>query len=182
MTDDSGMLRKSAKANFKTLGAKLGKDMKTAAGIIAALSHDEISRLEKEGGMRLEVNGATYTLAPEDLVVSTEDLPGWKSAAENGLTVALDVNLTPELEAEGIARDLVNRIQNLRKEKDFNVTDRIRVLLQAHPAIDSAVALFGEYISQEVLADELRLTEQIGEGDLLELNDEIQIAATIATI
>ena len=182
VTDESGMLRKSAKANFKTLGARLGKDMKTIAAMIAAFSHHEIVQLEKNGSAQITIDGSVYTLTPEDLIISTEDLPGWKSAAENGLTVALDVSLTPELEAEGVARDLVNRIQHLRKEKDFNVTDRIRVLLQDHPAIRPAVALFGDYISAEVLADELRMADQIANGDVLELDEETGIAAKIERI
>ncbi len=117
ITDASGLLKKGAKANFKTLGAKLGKDMKDAAALIANFTNDDINALEKSGWLEVLINGNAYTLTPDDLIITTEDLPGWKVASDGALTVALDVTLTPELLAEGTARDLVNRIQNIRKDK-----------------------------------------------------------------
>ena len=174
VTDSSGLLKKSAKANFKTLGGKLGKDMKDAAAFIAAMSNEDISALEKSGSLAVTFNGNAYTLTPEDLLLSTEDLPGWKTASDGALTVALDVTLTPELLAEGTARDLVNRIQNLRKENDFNVTDRIAVSLERHSAIEDAVLQFGEYIKAEVLADSLEFGENF-QGEKVELNDEVSL-------
>lgn len=174
VTDSSGLLKKSAKANFKTLGGKLGKDMKDAAAFIAAMSNEDISALEKSGSLAITFNGNAYTLTPEDLLLSTEDLPGWKTASDGALTVALDVTLTPELLAEGTARDLVNRIQNLRKENDFNVTDRIAVSLERHSAIEDAVLQFGEYIKAEVLADSLEFGENF-QGEKVELNDEVSL-------
>ena len=174
VTDASGLLKKSAKANFKTLGGKLGKDMKDAAAFIAAMSNEDISALEKSGSLDVTFNGNAYTLTPEDLLLSTEDLPGWKTASDGPLTVALDVTLTPELLAEGTARDLVNRIQNLRKENDFNVTDRIAVSLERHSAIEDAVVQFGEYIKAEVLADSLEFGENF-QGEKVELNDEVSL-------
>ncbi|MEI6412208.1 MAG: isoleucine--tRNA ligase, partial [Bacteroidota bacterium] len=170
ITDASGLLKKGAKANFKTLGAKLGKDMKAAADLIAAFSNEDINALEKSGALNVTINGNAYTLTPEDMIVSTEDLPGWKVASDGALTVALDVNMTDELLAEGTARDLVNRIQNLRKEKDFSVTDRIRVTLEKHAAIVDAVQQFGEYIKAEVLAESLIMSDSVG-GEKIELND-----------
>jgi isoleucyl-tRNA synthetase len=172
ITDASGLLKKGAKANFKTLGAKLGKDMKEAAAFIAAFTNDEINTLEREGSMAVVFNGNNYTLVPEDMIVSTEDLPGWKVATDGPLTVALDVTLSEALLAEGMARDLVNRIQNIRKDRNFNVTDRISVLLQDHPAIRQAVTQFGEYIKGEVLATELVLTEGVS-GEQIELEEEL---------
>lgn len=178
LTDASGLLKKAAKANFKTLGAKLGKDMKDAAAMIAAFTNEEINALERTGSHALEVNGQQYTLTPEDMVVSTEDLPGLKTASEGALTVALDVQLTEALLAEGTARDLVNRIQNMRKDKNFNVTDRIRVRLEPHPAILDAVTQFADYIKGEVLANELSLAEGLN-ADQLELTEEVSIGVEI---
>jgi len=178
ITDASGLLKKAAKANFKTLGARLGKDMKAAADAIAAFSNEQINELEKAGQAEILANGNPYTITPEDLLVTTEDLPGWKVASDGPLTVALDVHLTEELLAEGAARDLVNRIQNLRKEKNFNVTDRIEVALEKHPAIEQAVLQFGTYIQQEVLANSLQL-EVEGSWETIELNDEVSLGIVI---
>jgi isoleucyl-tRNA synthetase len=178
ITDASGLIKKSAKANFKTLGARLGKDMKEAANIIAGFSNEEINALEKAGSVDITVNGVIYAVTPEDLVVSTEDLPGWKVASDQGLTVALDVHMTDALLAEGTARDLVNRIQNLRKEKDFNVTDRIHVTLEKHPAILSAVEQFADYIRGEVLATKLELSDAPIE-EKVELNDEVSLGIKV---
>ncbi len=174
ITDSSGLLKKGAKANFKTLGAKLGKDMKVAADLIAAMTNEEINALEQSGSRAITANGTEYTIVPEDLIVTTEDLPGWKVASDAGLTVALDVHLNDDLVAEGTARDLVNRIQNVRKEKDFNVTDRIDVAIAPHAAIEQAVAKFGDYIKAEVLANSLIVTEK-GAFEPVELNDEVTL-------
>ena len=178
ITDASGLLKKAAKANFKTLGAKLGKDMKDAAALIAEFTNDDINTIEKTGDIKILVQGNEYTITPEDLVVTTEDLPGWKVASEGALTVALDVHMTPALQAEGTARDLVNRIQNIRKEKDFNVTDRITVTLEKHQAILSAVEQFHEYIKAEVLATDLVLADQVG-GEKVELDDVVSIGIEV---
>ena len=179
ITDASGLLKKGAKANFKTLGAKLGKDMKEAAALIANFSNDEIDNLEKAGSLDVSINGNAYTLTPEDLVVTTEDLPGWKVASDGELTVALDVTLTPELLAEGTARDLVNRIQNIRKDKDFNVTDRVTVTLEKHAAILDAVEKFRDYIKAEVLATDLVLADSV-DGEKIELEDEVAVGIEVS--
>ncbi len=178
ITDASGLLKKSAKANFKTLGAKLGKDMKAAAEHIASMSNEDINALEKAGALAIDINGTAYTITPEDLIVSTEDLEGWKVANDGPLTVALDVHLSDALLAEGTARDLVNRIQNLRKEKDFNVTDRIAVRLEKHPAVIAAATQFGDYIKGEVLANSLVLVEDL-EAEKIELEDEVMVGIAI---
>lgn len=178
ITDASGLLKKGAKANFKTLGAKLGKDMKEAAALIGNFSNDEINALEKSGGMDISINGNDYTLTPDDLIVTTEDLPGWKVASDGALTVALDVTLTPELLAEGTARDLVNRIQNIRKDKDFNVTDRVTVVLEKHEAILAAVERFHDYIKAEVLATDLLLSDVV-EGEKVELEDGVMVGIQV---
>ncbi len=179
VTDASGLLKKRAKANFKTLGGKLGKDMKAAADLIAAFSNDDINTLERNGQIDLNVNGATYAITPEDLVVSTEDLPGWAVATDGEVTVALDVTVTDALLAEGVARDLVNRIQNLRKDKNFNVTDRVDVKVERIPAVVSAVEQFGEYIRGEVLATSLVLSDS-GAWERVELNDEVEVGVEVS--
>jgi isoleucyl-tRNA synthetase len=181
VTDASGLLKKGAKANFKTLGAKLGKDMKDAAAMIAGFTNEQINALEKTGALAVTLNGNNYSITPEDLVITTEDLPGWKVATEGALTVALDVTLNEALLAEGTARDLVNRIQNLRKDKDFNVTDRIAVRIERHPAIEAAVAQFGEYIKEEVLANSLSLTDGLN-GETVELNDDVSLVMAVEVV
>lgn len=181
VTDASGLLKKGAKANFKTLGAKLGKDMKDAANLIASFTNEEIDALEKSGSKIFNINGKDYTITPEDLIITTEDLPGWKVATDGRLTVALDVNLSDELLAEGTARDLVSVIQKLRKDKDFNVTDRIAVRINAHQAIKAAVEQFGSYIKEEVLANELVLADAVA-GETVELNDEVQLNVEVRVV
>ena len=178
VTDASGMLKKQAKANFKTLGGKLGKDMKEAAVMIAAMDHHQIEALEKAGQVEVTINGNPYSITPEDLIISTEDLPGWKTASEDGLTVALDVNLSEELISEGIARDMVNRIQNLRKEANFNITDRIEIRIQRDPAIERALRKFEPYIREETLADRIVLEDQL-DGTEVELNDELAMIVSV---
>ncbi len=179
ITDASGLLKKGAKANFKTLGAKLGKDMKEVATMIANFSNDDIDALEISGEIKVSVFGNTYSLTPEDLIVTTEDLPGWKVASDGDLTVALDVTLTSELLAEGTARDLVNRIQNIRKDKDFNVTDRVTVTLEKHKAIIDAVEKFHDYIKTEVLATDLVLADAVA-GEKVELEDEVVLRIEVS--
>ncbi|MDZ4679490.1 MAG: isoleucine--tRNA ligase [Saprospiraceae bacterium] len=180
ITDASGLLKKQAKANFKTLGAKLGKDMKGAAERIAAFSNEEINALEKAGSMPIEVNGTTYDLVPADLIVTTEDLPGWKVASDGSLTVALDVTLSEALETEGLARDLVNRIQNIRKDRDFNVTDRISVRLERHEAIAAVVEQFGDYIKSETLAQSIALEAGFEGTEKVELPGELMVGIEVS--
>jgi isoleucyl-tRNA synthetase len=180
VTDASGLIHKRAKPNFKTLGKRLGKQMKAAADLIAAWGQDEIRQLEKTGRFVLEIEGIPCETTLEDYEILTEDIPGWQVATDNGITVALDITLSPELEAEGMARELVNRIQNIRKNRDFNVTDRIRIALQQHPAVDPAVQQFGAYICQETLADLLVLQKDLQKGELLDLPDDLQVWVEVA--
>ena len=178
ITDATGLLKKAAKANFKTLGSKLGKDMKEMAAHLAGFDNAQISALEEAGSLDVAINGTNYTITPEDLILSTEDLPGWATATDGPLTVALDVSLTPALEAEGLARDLVNRIQNIRKDKDFNVTDRVVVTVEKHPAILPAVELFRDYIKGETLATDLVLAEAMN-GEKVALNDAVELGIEV---
>jgi isoleucyl-tRNA synthetase len=155
--DTTGMVSKKAKANFKTLGKRLGKNMKTAADLIQNLDQEAISQFEREGTLVVTIEGEQYSLEREDIEVISEDIPGWQVAFEDGITVALDVTLDDELVAEGTARELVNRIQNLRKSIGLNVTDRIKIKVEALDSIEAAVQHFGEYIKAETLADDLQV-------------------------
>ena len=174
-TDTSGIITKKAKPNFKTLGKRLGKAMKAAADVIAGLSQEQINAFERSKTLAITVEGQAFDLEPEDLDVVTEDIPGWMVATDGEITVALDVTLTPELEAEGAARDLVNRIQNIRKERDYNVTDRIVVTVERHELVAPAIAQFSAYIMGETLADELNLTDELADGEAVELAGDVTV-------
>jgi isoleucyl-tRNA synthetase len=181
ITDESGLLTKKAKANFKTLGSRMGKDMKDMANYIAAMSHADITALERTQRMELVLNGTDYYLMAEDMLISTEDLPGWVTASDGNLTVALDITLTEALKAEGTARDLVNRIQSIRRDSNFDVTDRITVRVQEHEAIASAVTQFGDYIATEVLADQVEMVAQVV-GVEVELEDEVVVMVEVRKV
>jgi len=170
ITDTGGLLSKKAKPNFKTLGRRLGKQMKSAAGIISNLDQDTIAEIEKTNQFKLDLDGEVFDLTLEDFEIVTEDIPGWQVATDGPLVVALDMTLTDSLIAEGYARDLVNRIQNLRKQKDFNVTDRIDITVGANSDIESAIAGFNDYIKGETLADSLKVVAGV-EGEEVEWFD-----------
>ncbi|MFT4759746.1 MAG: isoleucyl-tRNA synthetase [Paraglaciecola sp.] len=173
LTEESGVIKKSIKANFKTLGRRLGKNMKAAVQAINQFTEADIANLEKMGKFDLDVDGTNYELTLEDFEIKAEDVPGLLVANDGALTVALDTNLDDALLAEGMARELVNRIQNIRKNADFNVTDRIKVQLEKHEAMETAIAQFGAYIQEEVLADELTLVDGLSTGEQMELPDEV---------
>ncbi len=181
ITDATGLVNKRAKPNFKTLGKRLGPQMKEASTRILALDHEEITRYERDGNLRLELTGGSVEIGPDDLVITSEDIPGWQVASDGAVTVALDVTLDDQLVAEGTARELVNRIQNLRKKLDFDVTDRIIVNLEDHVQVQPAVQHFGQYIKDEVLAKDIRLSQN-PLGDKVELLEgvEIQIELSLA--
>jgi isoleucyl-tRNA synthetase len=128
--DASGILVKSIKPNFKTLGPRFGKDMRFVASAINAMNAADITTIENEGKITVDINGKSVTLAPEDVEITSQDIEGWLVASSGPLTVALDVTLNDALKNEGIARELVNRIQNLRKDSGFEVTDKIEVQTQ----------------------------------------------------
>ena len=182
VTDTSGVIKKKAKPNFKTLGRRLGKHMKQAAQIIGNLSQEEINRIEREGRFELKIDDQTWELTLDDLDIVTEDIPGWLVATDGLITVALDVTITDELRAEGYARDLVNRIQNLRKSRDYNVTDRIAIRLERHPEVEKAVQQFGDYIRTETLADRLELVDHLPEGETIELADGISVRIEVERV
>lgn len=178
--DTSGVVKKRCKPNFKTLGRKLGKDMKAGGEIIEQLSNEQISEIEQTNQYKLTVNGNAYELALEDLEIISEDIPGWLVAnnPESGLIVALDINLSDELIAEGVARELVNRIQNIRKDKDFDITDKISVKIQRHDHIAGAISSFSPYICAEVLATSLEMSDQV-EGELVEMTEDLQLRISV---
>lgn len=156
LRDVSGKITKKIKPNFKVLGAKLGKHMKAFMPAVNALSQDDIQTFEAQGHYDFELNGETVRIDLDDVEVLTDDIPGWLVAVERGLTVALDVDLSDDLKREGIARELVNRIQNLRKESNFDVTDRIVVHLKRHDALEAAVSQYEDYLKGEVLANDVQ--------------------------
>ncbi|KUG05975.1 isoleucine--tRNA ligase [Solirubrum puertoriconensis] len=172
LDDTSGVLVKSVKPNFKRLGQQFGPRLKAVAARIQQMTPEEISQLEKVGQLAVEVEGQPVTLSPEDVEIRTEDLPGWLVATDGPLTVALDVTLTDELRHEGIARELVNRLQNLRKDSGLEVQDKIRVTLGANqPELVQAVEAFGEYIRTETQALSLDLTNGLADGAVLEFDE-----------
>lgn len=169
ITDADGVIKKKAKANFKSLGKKLGKDMKAAADVIGGFSQADIASLEKTNVYKLTIEDRNYELTLEDVEILSEDIPGWTVASDRGITVALDVTITDELYSEGIAREMVNRIQNIRKESDFDVTDRIKVSISATDIVFKAVSGYGDYIRNEVLADTITIEDNDGvETELVE--------------
>ena len=172
-TSATDILKKKVKPNFKALGPKYGKDMKAVADAIGAISNDQlaIGRLEKEGA--LSIIGTAFTIQLSDVEVLTEDVSGWLVASEGGLTVALDITITDELRQEGIARDVVNRIQNLRKDRNFDVTDRIKITIENNnPQLAQAIDAQHAYICEEVQAETLHVAESLGqEATDIEMDD-----------
>lgn len=164
----SHLIIKQIKPNFKTLGARLGKDMKTVAGEISNFSSEQIASLEKEG----KTTVAGYEITTEDVEISTKDIPGWTVASEGKITVALDLILTDELKSEGIAREFINRVQNLRKEKDFELTDRISIQLEESCPFKQEFINNDAYISAEVLSDKIEFVNSLSDFDEIEIDEE----------
>lgn len=162
------MLVKSVKPDFKKLGPKYGKLMKQVAAQIQEMSQNQINELEKNGNISFEVDGQKVNIETTDVEIISEDIPGWLVGNEGRLTIALDITVTDELKKEGIAREFVNRIQNLRKAKNFEITDRIVVKISSNEMFDGAIADFSDYIQSQVLADNIEVTKE-------QLEDEIEI-------
>ncbi len=155
--NDEGILVKSVKPDFKKLGPKFGKNMKAAAEIIKNLDAKSIAALERDGHLSFDLNGTPAEVELSDVEIISEDIPGWLVANEGSLTIALDVTVTPELRREGIARDIVNRIQNIRKARNYDITDRIRLVFAPGADTDDAIRDFADYISRQVLATSLEI-------------------------
>ncbi|MBQ9137876.1 MAG: isoleucine--tRNA ligase [Alistipes sp.] len=157
--DTTGIITKRIKPNFKTLGPKYGKYMKAISALVATFSQEQIAAVESGALTSLDMGAETIEVTAADFEITSEDMPGWLVTSEGKLTVALDIAITPELEREGVARELINRIQNIRKESGLEVTDKIRVEVEAQPLVVDAVAQFGSYIGQQTLAVEVVCTE-----------------------
>ena len=179
LEDASGVLVKQIKPNFKALGPRFGKDIGLISKEIQNLSQDQINLLEKNGELTLDISGKSINLTIEDVEISSQDIPGWLVANANGITVALDITINEELRNEGIARELVNRIQNIRKDSGFEVTDKIKVQLQKETTIEQAVKANEGYIKSETLTNELIFVDQIENGTEIEF-DELQTKVLIS--
>lgn len=171
LEDASDILVKQIKPNFKVLGPRFGKDMKLIANAINAFSADDIKKIEQNGHLDVEVNGKNINLELDDVEIMSQDIEGWLVANEGALTVALDVTISDELRKEGIARELVNRIQNLRKDSGFEVTDRIDVKLQKDAQIEAAISSNETYIKSETLTEDLEIIENLDNGIEIAFDD-----------
>jgi len=184
LNDTSGLLIKKIKPNFRQLGPRYGKLMKDIAAAVASFSQDDILQLETEGNKEIKLGSEKVSLTPDDVEISSEDIPGWLVASEGRLTVALDVNLTLELKEEGIAREFVNRIQNIRKDSGFEVTDKSAIEIQPHEEINSAIEHFGDYIRSQTLAKTIHLVDKIKPADAktIDIDDTISTIITVSKI
>jgi isoleucyl-tRNA synthetase len=171
LDDASGILIKQIKPNFKALGPRFGKDMGLIAKEIQNFSSEQINKLDKEGSIAIVIAGNSLTLSLEEVEISSQDIEGWLVANSNGITVALDITISEELKEEGIARELVNRIQNIRKDSGFEVTDKIKVHLQKNEALEKAVKANETYIKSETLTDTLTFEENVVNGAEIEFDD-----------
>ena len=171
--EGQGILVKKVKCNFRVMGKKFGKLMKGVAAQMSALDQDQIAAFEKAGNITLNIDGQEAVVEVADVEIISEDIPGWLVSNEGNLTVALEVELTPELKKEGMARELINRIQNLRKETGLEITDRIKVTVAPNEETNAAIEAFGDYIKTQVLADSILIAENNGsetEFDEFKLN------------
>lgn len=170
LDDASGVLVKQIKPNFKALGPRFGKDMGLIAKEIQNFSSEQINELERKGELMLVISGNNIILTTDDVEISSQDIPGWLVANANGITVALDITLTEELKNEGIARELVNRIQNIRKDSGFEVTDKIKIQLQQNEELEKAVDANVTYIKSETLTETLDFVAAINDGTEIEFD------------
>jgi isoleucyl-tRNA synthetase len=180
LDDASGVLSKKVKPNFKALGPKFGKEMKAVADGILAMTSENIAILESTG--EFLIPNSTYQITPNEVEILTEDLPGYLSAKDSEITVALDITITPALKQEGIARDFVNRIQNLRKDSGFDVTDKISIkLLDSDPEVTEGVRVFTDFIRQEVQAVSLEIVSELTDGQDVEF-EELTLVVKVAVV
>ena len=176
--EGSGILVKQIKPDFKVLGPRFGKDMKAVAAAISKFDQQQIAEIEKEGEITVLINEINTKLALEDVIISSQDIEGWLVANANGITVALDVTITLDLKNEGIARELVNRIQNLRKDSGFEVTDKIKVTLQNNEILETAVTQYMQYIKEETLTEVMQFQPNLQDGTEIAF-DEIETLISI---
>lgn len=181
LKDTSGIIKKTIKPNFKTLGPKFGKDMKAINMAVQKFSQEDIDEIEKNERYTLRLEDKTIELSIEDVEISSDDIEGWLVTSDKGVTVALDIHISPELEAEGNARELVNRLQNLRKDSGLEVTDKIIVTLEKSAIFSSAISLYKDYICNEILAKEIIEEDNLKIGTKIEVND-VEILINIEKI
>ncbi|WP_114792192.1 isoleucine--tRNA ligase [Niabella yanshanensis] len=155
LTETEGFIKKKIKPNFVALGKKLGPKMKAVSGALAQFGQEDISRLEREGSYDLNIDGETVTLNVNEVDISSEDIPGWTVASKGALTVALDITITPQLQQEGDAREFVNRIQKIRKDSGFELTDKINVVIDTNETLKDSLTAYKDYICAEILAENL---------------------------
>lgn len=177
--NDAGKLVKKIKPDFKKLGPKYGKLMKEISAAVGEFGQAEIAEIERNGSYQLKINGEDVVLTREDVEIASEDIPGWLVANDNEITVALDITLTDALIQEGLARDIVNRVQNLRKDRDYQITDRIKVKIMAASGVEDAIKNNMAYICDEVLADKLEVTEKLDSSTAVEIELEDNLKTMI---
>jgi isoleucyl-tRNA synthetase len=171
LNDGNGFIKKKIKPNFVALGKKLGSKMKKVATMLSNFSQEDIALLEKQGFYSLRVDNESIILQLEEVEISSDDIPGWMVANKDALTVALDVTISTELVSEGNARELINRIQKIRKDNGYELTDRIVVQVTETDELKNSIARFNSYICAEILADELELVPALANGIEIEVND-----------
>jgi isoleucyl-tRNA synthetase len=171
LDDASGILVKRIKPNFKVLGPRFGKDMKLISAAVNKLDQNDIQKIEREGKISLEIENKSIILQLKDVEISSQDIEGWLVASSGSLTVALDITIDEELKKEGIARELVNRIQNLRKDSGFEVTDKIDIRILKDGLVEGAVKSNISYIKNETLTSELNFEEQMEDGVAISFDD-----------
>ena len=171
LDDASGVLVKQIKPNFKTLGPRFGKDMGLISKEIQNFGQEQIAKLERDGELVMDIAGKSITLSQDDVEISSQDIPGWLVANSNGITVALDITISDELRKEGIARELINRIQNIRKDSGFEVTDKITVKMEKNIQVEEAVLANESYIKSETLTESLIFVENLENGTEIEFDD-----------
>ena len=184
ITDTAGILIKRIKPNFKSLGPRYGKLMKELGAAITGMDQEQIASFEKDHSFEILIKGEKIPLSLEDVEIISEDIPGWLVANEGAITVALDINITEELRQEGVARELINRIQNMRKDHGFDVTDRIQVLIEKHDLINEAVQTHGKYIGSQTLADGVALTDHLenNHSKRIDIDDDVYINVRVTRV
>lgn len=178
ITDTDGFINKKSKANFKTLGKRLGKHMKEGSRLIQEMDQTAILQLEKDNQFTIEIEGESFTLLPEDIEITFDEIPGWQVATDRDIVVALDISLTDDLLAEGTARELVNRIQNIRKTSNFDVIDKIIIHIEDHETIREAIEKYGDYIKSEVLGVNIILDDAVN-GEPVDISETVQLRVYI---
>ncbi len=184
ITDTAGILVKRIKPNFKTLGPRYGKLMKEIGAAISGMEQNEIARFEKEQTFVITAGGQQIDLSLKDVEIISEDIPGWLVANEGSITVALDISISEKLKQEGMARELINRIQNIRKESDFDVTDKIRVVIEQHELVNDAIGIHGNYIGSQTLAESVELADKLenNHSKRIEIEDDVYINIRVTRV